>query len=394
MKRILISLLSVLLIVSFFSCADKAGREGEVAAEVDEEIIKTFPADLKRKDRAMGAIMGALIGDALGVACHWYYDLECLEKDHGWITDYVDPKLDSECHGWVDASVARVKAGLKKGGPSQTGQFIIMLLESVAETSRHDLKDYTARLDEFFKTIDGTTYSGRYTNWVVRDTYRNRVKEGMSWDDPNVGSFSATSEGAQRAVVLAARYSGDPVMAAKEMYANIRLTFRDAFIVGQQLAYAIVVSALIEGVQLTDIGRHLQIVYGNREISPKLIQGWDTMSAVTIGDSAWSPRFRTFPPHKISVIHGMDCEQDHLLPAAYWLAHRYPNDFEAGILAAVNSGGNNMARATLTGAMLGAMNGLSGIPERFISGLENSEFLLELAEIVSRNYPKDIHQED
>jgi ADP-ribosylglycohydrolase len=386
MKRTLISLLSVLLIVSLFSCADRAGKEGEVAAVVDEEIIKTFPADLKRKDRAMGAIMGALIGDALGVGCHWYYNLECLEEDYGWVTDYVDPKLDSECAG-EDVPAQRVKAGLKKGGPSQTGQFIIMLLESVAKTSRHDLEDYTARLDEFFKTIDGTAYSGRYTDWAIREMYRNRVKEGMSWDDPNIGSLASTSEGAQRAVILAARYSGDLVMAAKEIYANLRLTYRDAFVVGQQLAYGLVVGALVEGVQLTDIGKPLGTVYGNKEIRPKMIQGIDTMVAVSIGQSAWDPDFRTFPPHKISEIHGMDCEQDHLLPGAYWLAHRYPNDFEAGILAAVNSGGNNMARATLTGAMLGAMNGLSGIPERFISGLENSEFLLELAEVVSRSYP-------
>jgi ADP-ribosylglycohydrolase len=263
-----------------------------------------------------------------------------------------------------------------------------MLLESVAKTSRHDLEDYTARLDEFFKTIDGTTYSGGYTDWAIRDTYRNRVKEGMSWDDPNIGSLASTSDGAQRVVVLAARYSGDPVMAAKEMYANARLTYQIPFIVGQQVSFGLVVSALVEGVQLTEIEKHLGTVYGNREIRPKIVQGWDTMSSiVTTGDSAWDPDFRTFPPHKISEIYGMDCEQTHLLPGAYWLAHRYPNDFEAAILAAVNSGGNNMARATLTGALLGAMNGLSGIPERFISGLENSEYLLELAEIVSRNYP-------
>jgi ADP-ribosylglycohydrolase len=87
---------------------------------------------------------------------------------------------------------------------------------------------------------------------------------------------------------------------------------------------------------------------------------------------------------------GQDCEQDHLLPAAYWLAHRYPDDFEAGILAAINGGGNNMARAALTGALLGAMNGLSGMPERFIKGLENHEYILELAEIISRSYPADL----
>jgi len=27
------------------------------------------------EDRAAGAIMGALIGDALGLGCHWYYNL-------------------------------------------------------------------------------------------------------------------------------------------------------------------------------------------------------------------------------------------------------------------------------------------------------------------------------
>jgi len=44
-------------------------------------------------DRAAGAVMGALIGDALGVGPHWYYDLTELRKDYGeWITGYSDPK--------------------------------------------------------------------------------------------------------------------------------------------------------------------------------------------------------------------------------------------------------------------------------------------------------------
>ncbi|MGD9066247.1 MAG: ADP-ribosylglycohydrolase family protein [Desulfobacterales bacterium] len=30
------------------------------------------------KDRAVGAVMGTFIGDALGVGPHWYYDLDQL----------------------------------------------------------------------------------------------------------------------------------------------------------------------------------------------------------------------------------------------------------------------------------------------------------------------------
>lgn len=41
-------------------------------------------------DRAAGAVIGALIGDALGLGPHWYYDLTELHKDYGpWITDYT-----------------------------------------------------------------------------------------------------------------------------------------------------------------------------------------------------------------------------------------------------------------------------------------------------------------
>ena len=36
-----------------------------------------------QRERAAGAIMGPLIGDALGVGPHWYYDLDQLKKDYG-----------------------------------------------------------------------------------------------------------------------------------------------------------------------------------------------------------------------------------------------------------------------------------------------------------------------
>jgi ADP-ribosylglycohydrolase len=76
----------------------------------------------------------------------------------------------------------------------------------------------------------------------------------------------------------------------------------------------------------------------------------------------------------------MPCAIYHQLPAAYYLATRFRDDFESAVLHAINGGGQNMARACLTGALVGAQVGLSGIPERFVDGLENHTELVSLAQ--------------
>ena len=78
------------------------------------------------KDRAIGAIMGTFIGDALGVGPHWYYDMDQLKKDYGeWIDDYTSPKA------------GRYHMGLTAGENSQTGQVAGFLLESLAELGNY-----------------------------------------------------------------------------------------------------------------------------------------------------------------------------------------------------------------------------------------------------------------
>ncbi len=75
----------------------------------------------------------------------------------------------------------------------------------------------------------------------------------------------------------------------------------------------------------------------------------------------------------------MPCAIYHQLPAAYYLAARFRNDFESAVLHAVNGGGQNQARAILTGALAGAQTGLSGIPRRLIDGLAEAQALLQLS---------------
>ena len=218
--------------------------------------------DDMRKDRAMGAIMGTLIGDALGMGCHWYYDIEAQVRDYGdWISDYHDPKPErQDAHGKV--ATLRHENGLRAGDASQTGEHMIMLMESVAEKGTYDENDYTVRFDEFLKTIDGTSLSGRFTDRAIVDTWHNR-KAGIPWSD--AGSMTDTPEAAVRAVVLAARSSGDPVALAVEGERNIHLTHKNPYITGLSLTYAMGTAAFIDGIPLSGIRKYMSALKDNPE---------------------------------------------------------------------------------------------------------------------------------
>jgi len=328
------------------------------------------------KDRAMGAIMGALIGDGLGLGCHWYYDLDQLKADFGgWVSGYNNSRTDRRDR-FAEIARFRYEAGLRAGDVSQTGQVTILLLESVAGQGAYDEKDFTSRLDALLETLDGTPFSGRYTDWAMRDVWQHR-RSGTEW--PRAGSAADTSEAATRSVILAARYFKDPEFLAKLGYGNIRLTHRDPYIAGQSLSFAFTLSALISSTALSGIGEHMGRLAGIEAIR-ELVPSFDCLTQAKNASVALKSPVTIEPASLISSIYGMACTLGFMLPAAYYLIHRYPEDFEMAVLSAINGGGNNMARAALTGALSGAMVGLSGIPGRFISGLRDHERLLRLAE--------------
>ena len=329
----------------------------------------------KDHDAAVGAIMGAFIGDALGLGCHWYYDFSALTADYGpWISDYVAPKPDrTDAFGGI--AKFRYEKGLRAGDISQTGQVTLLLLESIAEQGAYNRKDFTERLDGFLEELDGKPYSGRYTDWAMRDVWKQR-KSGVPWVD--VGSRADTAEAAIRSGILAARLFRDPERLATEGYGNIRLTHAEPYVAAQSLSFALALSALIRQVPLGEMRRHLAHLAANTTVRA-LVPSFDCLTQAANGAVAVESGAKIEPPLLICSLNGLGCTLGFMLPAAYYLIHRFPQDFEMAGLSAVNGGGNNMARAALTGALSGALVGLKGIPERFIAGLGDHERLLDLA---------------
>ena len=344
------------------------------------------------QNRAAGAVMGALIGDALGLGCHWYYNLDELHRDYGtWITDYTTPKPD------------RYHGGMKAGQLSQTGLILVMLLRSVVEKGEYQEADFTRRLDdELFPQLNGTpAYGpGGYTNQSIREAYRRRVEQNKSWRE--TGGHADTTEAAERTIVLAALYAKHPQKVAASVSANCQLTQNDESIVAMSTAYNCVLSQLIAGEKFTPAlsDKLMQLVHSGAlpfhavtgknlsgprpgDPDPPLAGRFSSPDALLTSHftalAALDPGIKIEPAWKVSLVYGMPCAIYHVLPAAYYLASRFADDFESAVLQALNGGGQNMSRAMLTGALVGAQVGLSGIPQRFIDVLEHGQELVGLA---------------
>jgi hypothetical protein len=71
---------------------------------------------------------------------------------------------------------------MKAGQLDQTGLLLVLLLRSVIENGGYNEKDFTHRLDEFFKHLDGTPMQGPggYTGQSIREAFRRRTQRGLS----------------------------------------------------------------------------------------------------------------------------------------------------------------------------------------------------------------------
>ena len=347
---------------------------------------------LSLEDRAIGALMGAFIGDALALGPHWYYDLDQLHADYGqWICDYTAPKT------------GRYHSGMKAGQLSQSGVLLRLTVQSLVDSGRYDEADFCQRMDtEFFPMLDGTPMNGPggYTSQSIREAWRKRIEAGLPWGQ--IAGNADTTEAAERILAIAIRYALQPAKLASAITSNTVLTQTDGTVVAMTVAFGAVLGMLVEGqamdssvsgklmarVKSGELPFHavtngnlqaprpgqLEAPTAGRFPSPDAL-----LSQSSIAMAAIDPNIRIEPAWKVSLVYGMPCAVYHQFPAAYYLAARFHDDFESAVLHAVNGGGQNQARAILAGALTGAQTGLSGIPPRFLTGLENSEELQDLA---------------
>jgi ADP-ribosylglycohydrolase len=290
------------------------------------------------QDRVAGALIGALIGDALGLGCHWYYDLDEMHRDHGdWISTFTTPKAN------------RYHAGMCAGQISQSGLITIMLLRSVIDNRGYREDDFTRRLDtELFPLLDGTALygPGGYTNQSIREAYQRRVIQKKPWTES--GGNADTTEAVERAMVLSALYAKTPSKVAETAFSNCRLTQVDEVVVALSVAFNCTLALLIAGEKLDaglsdklmDLIKTGDIPFQNPIVPPQpgdlLLARHGAFSVPdpllipsSIARMVNDPGIRIEPAWKVSLVYGMPCSIYYQIPSAYYLAARFSDDFES-----------------------------------------------------------------
>jgi ADP-ribosylglycohydrolase len=340
------------------------------------------------QDRMEGALLGAWIGEALGVGPHWYYSLEELRRDYGgWIDDYTGPKP------------GRYHDGLKAGQLSQPGFILKLMVNSLIARNGYDEADFCRRMDqELFPLMDGSPVSGPggYTSQSIREAWRRRVLQGLDWSQ--TGNHADTTEAIERTLAIAVRYALRPRELASAITGNTLLTQNDDTVVSMTVAFGALLGLLVQGNRL-DAGISGKLM--------KMVRSGELPFHAVTREGAQPPRPGDPDPPR----EGRFASPDALLSPSYMAAAAADPDIRfhslrnalrhltcfrrpiiwrpvftmtlSAVLNALNGGGQNQVRAMLTGALTGAQV-KPGIPQRFLDGLEDADQLQDMAAQLAR----------
>jgi len=309
------------------------------------------------------AFLGSLVADALAMPVHWYYDRAALREDYGEVTQYLAPK---------NPHPGSILWRSKYEAPNENGEILHdqarfwgqreihyhQFLEAGGNTLNYQLAAELVRFSNEQGGYDPDEWLGRYIkvmltpNWH-RDTYLEEYHRGFftryasgkpprkcAIQDEHIGGLAQVP-----ALCLVHRDLDLPELrhAVKE---HVGLTHAHANVLRAADTLARLLFRIREGLPLREA---IQREAGDW-ISGTKAEKWSTQPDDHVIGQRFSPA----------------CYIAESMPASLYLAWKYHDDFDAGIVANAMVGGDNCHRGAVVGSLLAAAN---GIAPRWIEGL-------------------------
>jgi ADP-ribosylglycohydrolase len=194
------------------------------------------------------------------------------------------------------------------------------------------------------------------------------LEEGKRWREAGVNSGGCGT--AMRSMAYGIFFRTDPAKAAKWAAEHALMTHNNPMAQAAAAAVAAGVGSLLNR-RKTDWVTDARAA----ALMSVMAKCWDRRTALMLTEAGNSPshdpvclldKWRGWAGHEA-------------VAASLWCFLKHPDDYEKAVLLAVNSPGDSDSLGAITGALVGARVGLSGIPERWVDTVEDKEGLEVLA---------------
>jgi len=330
------------------------------------------------ESRCRGALFGLFIGDALAMPVHWYYDTLAFQRDYGYVTDYVAPKnphpdsilwrssyrpvsekgdiLHDQAQYWGKRGI-HYHQFLKAGENTLNLKLCALLIESLNVKKGYSADDYLSRYIAFMTT------PGSHRDTYVEEAHRHFFTNLAAGTSPHrCGVMEKHIGGLVGLVPIVVFYRHSAFRAREAALKHLSLTHP-----GQKMSNAaeVLVTLLLE----TLSGRPLREVLVHRIQEQKNpLYGFPYLRWLEEADE-------TIVGRRLSTA----CYVEDSVPSVLYLALKYHDRPEQGLIANTNLGGDNVHRGAVLGALLGAANGLEAFPTRWVRGLHRAPPDLDLS---------------
>ena len=336
---------------------------------------QTFP--ISEVSRVKGALYGLMVGDALAMPAHWYYNRNALKRDYGHIIDYLPPRnphpdsilwrshykpknprfdiLHDQAQFWGQSGI-HYHQFLKAGENTLNLKLCQLLMQSLTENNGYNPDHYLERYITFMTT------PGSHSDTYVEEYHRHFFNQLGAGHSPHKCSVPEKHIGGLVGLVpLIVFYRDDKQRAIEAAQKHLSLTHR-----GERMEKA--ADFLID-----TLWRLLQ----EEPIETIFTSGMKSQASPFFGHP-----FMKWHRMQDDVVIGRylstACYVEDALPAVIFLASKYARNTEEALIANTNLGGDNAHRGGILGALLGAANGVRSFPKRWITGIKNAPRLQRL----------------
>jgi ADP-ribosylglycohydrolase len=308
---------------------------------------------VERENRIRGAIWGQFVGDAAALGSHWIYDLdELAQLFPGGPVGFEQPRP------------GHYHARRQPGDQTHYGDGALVLLESVGQHGGFDPLVFGAA---FVNSFDEKRYDG-YLDKATRGTIAN-FEVFASTHPPEDFDFQSGADDHHPATqtrlsVLVARYADAPLGEFLRLVDALTLVTQDNAVARADARFAaLLLRFLIDG----------SSVENALDTAVEHVESTDAAEGSLVRDQVDRARRAGGDTTKATLSLGQSCPLEYTVPGALQVFLSFPDDFEHAIVATLQAGGDNAARASMAGSWLGAHLGVDAIPVAWRERLANAQ---------------------